>query len=112
MGTLRHKYHLDWTTHPVFKQVMQNTATADLAGWVMIVERISDSLNAYLWSLWKVWNHQLSDPTRINKLYIGWLSLKTHPSWPLGAVNIPTAELNRAKLGKAILLLNEANALL
>ena len=112
MGRLRHKYHLDWTSHPVFKAVMQNTAKVDLAGWHLMASRISDSLNAYLWTLWQVWSHQLSDPGRVNKIYIGWLSHRDTPSWPLGATNIPTAELNRAKLAKSILGLSEANALL
>lgn len=111
MSLLKHVYHMKFSEFPLFIEVQKNTPPLEMEGWEEASKKMPDSTVALLWRLWKVWNHQLNDPTITNPLYIDWLFRDFTFWWPYGSYHIPTSELGRAELGRSVLALTEKNAI-
>ena len=110
MSKLKHPYHVVFENYPGFKVAWDNTDPATITGWIEACSEQSNSSYATLWSFWKIWTHQLNDPTRTNAFYIEWLYPSLQLPWPYGTKWIPTAELNRAICGYALLSLTVDNS--
>lgn len=112
MSRLKFPYHLKLNEATAFLNAWKNTPAINLKGWEQIASTMTISTQALVWSMWWVWNRQMSDPTILNWMFIEWMYRDTEIFWPMGSTNIPISALGSARCGWCVPALTSSNAVI